>query len=132
MKKKFLTNKNLLSEVHAWVKECLTQQATEDQFLTVIIVVNEIIQNIYRYTYHLEKDQPIIIEIKYNGLLQLEVRDYGTPCHDQSFLDEETKISETGGMGLKIIIENTVDFTIQPLDDGNITSFSFNLSKTSS
>ena len=131
MKKEFLTSKNLLSEVHAWVKKCLLQKFTEDQFLTIIIVVNEIIQNIYRYTYHLEQDQPINIEIKNNELLQFEVRDYGNPCHDQSFLDAETKISETGGMGLKIIIENTVDFTIQPLDDGNITSFSFNLSKTS-
>ena len=131
MKKEFLTNKNLLSGVHAWVKECLTQQTTEDQFLTIIIVVNEIIQNIYRYTYHLEKDQPINIAIKYNGLLQFEVRDYGTPCHDQSFLDAETKISETGGMGLKIIVENTVSFKIQPLDNGNVTSFAFNLSKIS-
>lgn len=131
MKKEFLTNKNLLSEVHAWVKECLIQQATEDQFLTIIIVVNEIIQNIYRYTYHLEQDQPIIIEIKHNGLLQFEIRDYGTPCHDQSFLDAETKISETGGMGLKIIVENTVSFKIQPLDNGNVTSFAFNLSKIS-
>jgi len=131
MKKEFLTNKNLLSEVHAWVKECLIQQATEDQFLTIIIVVNEIIQNIYRYTYHLEKDQPINIAIKHNGLLQFEVRDYGTPCHDQSFLDAEREISETGGMGLKIIVENTVSFKIQPLDDGNVTSFAFNLSKIS-
>ena len=131
MKKEFLTNKNLLSEVHAWVKECLTQQATEDQFLTIIIVVNEIIQNIYRYTYHLEKDQPINIAIKYNGLLQFEVRDYGTPCHDQSFLDAEPEISEIGGMGLKIIVENTVSFKIQPLDNGNVTSFAFSLSKIS-
>ena len=131
MKKEFLTNKNLLSEVHAWVKDCLTQQATEDKFLTIIIVVNEVIQNIYRYTYHLEQDQPINIEIINNELLQFEVRDYGDPCHDQSFLDAETKISEEGGIGLKIIYENTIDFTIQPLDDGNITSFSFNLFKTS-
>lgn len=131
MKKEFLTNKNLLSEVHAWVKECLIQQATEDQFLTIIIVVNEIIQNIYRYTYHLEKDQPINIAIKHNGLLQFEVRDYGTPCHDQSFLDAQPEISETGGMGLKIIVENTVSFKIQPLDNGNVTSFAFNLSKIS-
>lgn len=130
MKKEFLTSNNLLSEVHAWVKICLTQQATEDQFLTIIIVVNEIIQNIYRYTYKLEQDQPINIEIKNNDLLKFEVRDYGNPCHDQSFLNAETKISEKGGIGLKIIFENSVDFTIQPLDDGNITSFSFNLSKT--
>ena len=126
MKKEFLTNKNLLSEVHAWVKDCLTQQATEDKFLTIIIVVNEVIQNIYRYSYHLEQDQPISIEIINNELLQFEVRDYGDPCHDQSFLDAETKISEEGGIGLKIIFENTIDFTIQPLDEGNITSFTFN------
>ena len=131
MKKEFLTNKNLLSEVHAWVKDCLTQQATDEQFLTIIIVVNEIIQNIYRYTYKLEQDQPINIEIKNNDLLHFEVRDYGNPCHDQSFLYAETKISEKGGIGLKIIFENTIDFKIQPLDDGNVTLFSFNLSKTS-
>lgn len=131
MKKEFLTNKNLLSEVHSWVKECLSQQITEDQFLTIIIVVNEIIQNIFRYTYQLEEHQPIIIKIKNDGVLQFEVRDYGKPCHDQSFLDAETKISEEGGIGLKIIFENTIDFKIQPLDDGNVTSFSFNLSKTS-
>jgi anti-sigma regulatory factor (Ser/Thr protein kinase) len=131
MKKEFLTSKNLLSEVHTWVKGCLSQQITEDEFLTIIIVVNEIIQNIYRYTYKLEKDQLINIEIKNNELLQFEVRDYGNPCHDQSFLDAETKISEKGGIGLKIIFENSVDFTIQPLDDGNVTSFSFKFSKTS-
>ena len=75
MKKEFLTSKNLLSEVHTWVKGCLSQQITEDEFLTIIIVVNEIIQNIYRYTYKLEKDQLINIEIKNNELLQFEVRD---------------------------------------------------------
>ena len=64
MKKEFLTNKNLLSGVHAWVKECLTQQTTEDQFLTIIIVVNEIIQNIYRYTYHLENWHENMYHIK--------------------------------------------------------------------
>ena len=131
MKKKFLTSKNLLSEVHVWVKESLSQEVTNDQFLATIIVVNEVIQNIYRYTYHLKQDQPINIEIRNDQLLQFEVRDYGKPCHDQSFLDAETKISEDGGIGLKIIFENTIDFKIQPLDDGNITSFSFNLSKTS-
>jgi len=34
-------------------------------------------------------------------------------------------------MGLKIIVENTVSFKIQPLDNGNVTSFAFNLSKIS-
>ena len=91
MKKEFLTNKNLLSEVHSWVKECLSQQITEDQFLTIIIVVNEIIQNIFRYTYQLEEHQPINIKIKNDGVLHLRLEIMEIPAMTNLFWMQKAK-----------------------------------------
>lgn len=51
MNKTFLTNKNLLNEVQQWIKVSLKGQIDDDRLLTLIIVVNEVIQNIYRYAY---------------------------------------------------------------------------------
>lgn len=122
MQKTFLTNKKLLHQVQAWIKNVLDNKVNEDKLLNVIIVINEVIQNIYRYTYNLSnfKKIQIQVDVMKEDIIFL-IKDFGSPCINQEFLIKEKSISEDGGMGLKIIFENTELFEINPKKNGNLT-----------
>ena len=126
MNKTFLTNKNLLTEVQQWLKASLTDQIDDDRLLTLIIVVNEVIQNIYRYSYNGDESKPIKIDLENEKKsIEFTISDNGTPCYDQSFKSKDNLTSEDGGFGMKIILENAKTFEIIPQNDGNITKLIF-------
>lgn len=126
MKKEFLTNKNLLTEVQQWLKANLSDQINDDRLLTLIIVVNEVIQNIYRYAYNDEESKLIKIDLEIKKKsIKFTISDNGTPCYDQSFISKDNVTSEDGGFGMKIILENAETFEIIPQNDGNITKLIF-------
>ena len=126
MNKTFLTNKNLLSEVQQWVKANLAGQIDYDRLLTLIIVVNEVIQNIYRYAYKGEDSKSIDVNlVKAKRSFEFIIFDNGIPCQDQSFISKDNITSEDGGFGMKIILENTETFEIIPNKNGNLTLVRF-------
>jgi len=126
MNKTFLTNKNLLNEVQQWIKASLKGQIDDDRLLTLIIVVNEVIQNIYRYAYKGEDLKSIkMYLVKAKKTFEFTIFDNGKPCQDQSFISKNNLTSEDGGFGMKIILENTEDFKITPNKNGNLTFLKF-------
>ena len=128
MKKIFLTNKQLLADVQSWLRNTLLKEVSEDVLLKITIVLNEVIQNIYRYTYNHVDDKEIIIDIKKSeDNIEFIIEDRGSPSIDQSFLNRNNEPSENGGFGLKIIKENSETFKIQPQDTGNKTHLSIKI-----
>jgi len=122
----FLTGKDLLSETSTWIKSVLHGHVNDEHTISILIVFNEVIQNIYRYSYEMREREKIecILELSENSIT-ITMTDYGRPCIDQSFLEKQHKATEAGGMGLKIITENSDKFEIQPTSTGNITLLRF-------
>ena len=122
----FLTGKSLLLETKAWIKSTLHEHVNDEILTTILIVFNEVIQNIYRYSYEMRSQKKIecVLELLDNSIT-FKIKDFGPPCSDQSFLKKQHHASEKGGMGLKIIKENSEKFEIQPTSTGNITVLRF-------
>ena len=111
----FLTNKKLLHQVQAWIKNVLDNKVDEDKLLTVIIVINGSYTkylSIYIQSFKFKKIQ-IQVDVMKEDIIFL-IKDFGSPCINQEFLIKEKSISEDGGMGLKIIFNNTELFEINP------------------
>ncbi len=122
MKNIFHTGKTLLNDVKSWLKkENLVSQTQPD----LMIILNEVIQNIYRHAYQLQDDQKIEISYTKNTQkIHFEIIDYA-PKINLEFMHKTFVPSETGGMGLNIIRQNSEQFEIKHLDTGHLTKIVF-------
>ena len=119
---KLFTGANLLNDSRLWIKSVLGSHIPAETVLNITIILNEVIQNIYRYTYQMEENKELRCTVEKTGhLIAFFIRDFGKPCHDQTFLQLNHVASEKGGIGLKIIKEGAEIFEIIPKEDGNLT-----------
>jgi anti-sigma regulatory factor (Ser/Thr protein kinase) len=119
---KLFTDANLLNNSKLWIESVLGGHIPEETVLKITIIFNEVVQNIYRYTYQMEQNKELRCTVEKTGhLISFIIRDFGKPCHDQTFLQVNHIASEKGGIGLKIIKEGTEIFEIIPKEDGNLT-----------
>lgn len=120
---KFKTHPKILQETKNWLEKHLAGLTAESK-LTKIIVLNEVLQNIYRHTYSLENNKDIDISFSYDNQNRLSflIHDHGQPVN---LPDKKIKGSVDGGFGMKIIYENSEHFSITPSDTGNTTKVIF-------
>jgi anti-sigma regulatory factor (Ser/Thr protein kinase) len=120
MKKIFYTQVKLLGEIKSHLKQVLSNLDTihEDE---IIIVINEIIQNIYRHAYKLKENQEIILEHELkNNRINFIIRDFAEHI-DLSFMTQTFTPGEEGKIGVNIIKKVSERYEIKHMQEGHLT-----------
>ena len=105
----------------------LLSNLNEVKLEEIKIAACEIVQNIVRHAYKNQPNQVVEINIEINQIekkIKIFFRDYAKPCNN-AFLDLKFKPNENGSMGLNLIRKLSSKFSIQPLENGNLTEVVF-------
>jgi len=120
MEKIFYTQKKLLADVREHLLANLSNNILNlDE---IVIVINEVIQNIYRHAYQMQDDKPITMAMDvYQDRVIFKINDHA-PHADLSFLKKEYKPSEDGQIGLNVIKKICSRYDVKHTDQGHETS----------
>lgn len=115
----FKTGPKLLTEVRSYLLENLSNKIKNKD--EIIIVINEIMQNIYRHAYKKKENNDLMLSFEpKKDMIHFKLIDNAEHM-DLNFLNQEFQPTESGKMGLKIIRDNSVSFSISPNKIGHTT-----------
>ena len=121
------TNINIQKEVRVFIDQNL-DGFNSDIIENIKIATNEVIQNIYKYSYKNVDGKSIKINLTAtSNELILNIHDEAEPSNPEEFINKEYTPSENGQMGIVIIKKLTKSFKIFPEEYGNHTQLIFNL-----
>jgi anti-sigma regulatory factor (Ser/Thr protein kinase) len=120
MEKIFLTQNKLLAEVRGFLLANLPSGlGNQDE---IVIVINEVIQNIYRHAYQMQDAKPIMIKMGIDHTqVTFKINDQA-PHVDLSFLHQKYEPSEEGQIGLNVIKKICSHYDVRHTDEGHETS----------
>jgi anti-sigma regulatory factor (Ser/Thr protein kinase) len=122
--KTFYTKKNIQQEIRLWATETFPSIPNQEN---IIILLSEVIQNIYRHAYEKLDNQKI--EVAWTA----DQKHIEFIIHDDAisqnldFLKEEFEPTEDGKMGLRIIKKIAKQFSIQHKPQGHETRVTVNI-----
>ena len=120
MEKIFYTQKKLLADVREHLLANLSNNILNlDE---IVIVINEVIQNIYRHAYQMQDEKPITMTMDiHQDQVIFKINDHAQHS-DLSFLKKEYKPSEDGQIGLNVIKKICSHYDVRHTDQGHETS----------